>query len=310
MDMREFDRVLLLANPTSGGGRAGRWLGRVAAAFRQAGCCVEPMLTGGAGDARRAARQCDARRPLLIAFGGDGTVNEVLNGADLERATLAVLPAGTGNVLAHELGMAPHPPEAVGQLLRGRVLRLDVGTCNGRRFACMVGAGIDGHIVKAVHERRSRWMSMLHYVPHVLGAALRPTRWGVAVELDGLTLAEGMDQVVLGNTHSYGGPIEMTPAASPVDGRLDLMCFRQQGLSGAAFMVPFGLLGAVHRCPRVLYRRGRRAVLTSERDDVPYQVDGEPAGFLPVEVELHREAVPVLAPAGYRPMSRGLPANA
>lgn len=307
MDMRAFDQVLLIANPAGGGGKAGRWIGRVAAALGQSGCPVQSVLTGRAGEAREAASSCAGESPLVIAFGGDGTMNEVLNGADLAQCTLAVIPAGTGNVLAKELGVSHWPPSAVRQLLGGRAVRLDVGVCNGRRFACMVGAGLDGHVVRAVHERRGRRLTQLHYMPHLLGALLRPSRWEIAVEADGERIAEGMDQVVLGNAHSYGGPIELTPAASPQDGVLDVMCLAQPEPLQMAEMVSYGFLRATPRCPHVLYCRARQAVLSSARAEVPYQLDGEAAGFLPVEVELLRAAARMLVPAGYRARRRGLP---
>ena len=128
-----------------------------------------------------------------------------------------------------------------------------------------------------------------------------------AMLADGERIAEGMDQVVLGNAHSYGGPIELTPAASPQDGVLDVMCLAQPEPLQMAEMVSYGFLRATPRCPHVLYCRARQAVLSSARAEVPYQLDGEAAGFLPVEVELLRAAVRMLVPAGYRARRRGLP---
>jgi diacylglycerol kinase (ATP) len=300
MRMRKFDQLLLIANPAGGGGWAGRWLALVAEALRESGRPVEAVLTRRAGDAREAAAGCAGSRPLVIAFGGDGTVNEVLNGADLDRCTLAVLPAGTGNVLAKEFGMEAWPPSGVRQLLGGRVVRMDVGVCDGRRFACMVGAGVDGHVVRVVHQRRRRWLTQLHYMPHLLGALFLPDCWDIAVDLDGERVAEGMDQVVLGNTHSYGGPIELTPDASPRDGVLDVMCLARPAPIEVPAVVPYGFFRRASWCPHVTYVRARHAILSSPRSDVPYQLDGEAAGFLPVEVELQESAARFLVPAGYR----------
>ncbi|NLW49664.1 MAG: hypothetical protein GXY85_02320 [Candidatus Brocadiaceae bacterium] len=298
--MSEFDRVLLVANPAGGGGRAGRWVRPVAAALRAAGVRLKVVRTRRAGDAREAAERCAGRRALIIAFGGDGTLNEVLNGADLERCALAVLPAGTGNVLAKEVGMHGWPPRAVRQLLQGALVRMDVGVCNGRRFACMVGAGVDGDVVRAVHEHRRRRLTQFHYMPHLIGALMGHARWDIAVELDGRPVVRGMDQVVLGNTHSYGGPVELTPRASALDGQLDAMCLAWPDIIEMPAVVSYGLLRRSAECPHVTYRRARHAVLSSPRDDVPYQLDGEAAGLLPVEVEVMAGAVRFLVPAGCR----------
>lgn len=304
MNPHQFDRVLLIANPHSGGGKAARWLDRVAAALRQAGCAVDQVLTRRAGEGRDAARRYQHDNALVIAFGGDGTVNEVLNGADLERSTLAVIPAGTGNVLGKEIGMSRRPPAAVRQLLDGRVVRLDMGVCNGRRFICVFGAGVDAWVVRKVHERRGRGMTQWHYVPHVMRMLLRPPRWEIAVEVDGRPVACAADQVAVGNTHSYGGPLEMTPAAAPDDGLLDVMCVRRQNLANTINLTVCCFFRSVHLSRQVHYVRGKRVAVSAPGYRVPYQVDGEAAGFLPAEVVLEAGAVRLLVPAAFRPLTR------
>jgi len=297
--MVPFDRMLLVANPTSGGGKAGRWVERVAEAFRQEGCGVEILLTSGAGQAREAAGRCQL--PLIVVFGGDGTFNEVLNGADLERTTLAVVPAGTGNVLAKELGMSQHPLRAVRQLLGGRTVVLDACTCNGRLFSCMFGAGIDAAVVDRVHSRRRGGLTQWHYVPHTVACTLGSSRWRIDVTVDGQPFAQGMSQVALGNTHSYGGPIEMTPAASPADGLLDVMCMRFGGLIDTCRKAAACALRRLHRTRGVLYGHGRRMVVSSDCD-VPYELDGDPGGRLPAEVEVLPASMGLLAPASFQPL--------
>jgi YegS/Rv2252/BmrU family lipid kinase len=304
--VQPFESVLLIANPTSGGGKAGRLLGRVAETLASSGRAVQAVRTQQAGDARQAAAQARAGQ-LIVAFGGDGTVNEVLNGADLERNALAVIPAGTGNVLGKELGMSRRPLRAARQMLDGQEVRFDVGLANGRRFMCVFGAGIDGCVVRLVHERRGGRLTQLHYVPHLVGALLGRARWCIRAEADGRLFADGADQVAAGNTHSYGGPMEMTPAARPDDGLLDVMAFSQRSLLDTLCLVVGGFRRTLHRSPRVLYGRARRVVLTADAQDVPYQVDGEPAGVLPVELTLLPGAARLIVPAGFRPRVRPLP---
>ncbi len=303
MGPRSFDSVLLVVNPRSGGGRAGAWVDRVAGAFRSAGVSVDALVTGKAGDAGGAAAGAPAGA-VIVAFGGDGTVNEALNGADLRRNALAVIPAGTGNVLAKELRMSRRPLEAVGQLLRGRVVPVDVGECNGRRFVCCFGAGIDAQIIKTVHERRGRTLTKLHYVPHVTRALFPPTRWDMTVEVDGRPLGSGMDQVTIGNTHSYGGPLEMTSMAELGSGTLDVMCARLDNLMDVLSLTMTGFLRAMHRFPRTEYGKGTRVRISSSRKAVPYEVDGESAGVLPADITVHPGAARLLVPRRYCPLRR------
>ncbi len=304
--MRGFDKVLLVANPASGLGKARRWLERVARAIRPIGRELEVVVTGDAGDARAAAARLQTRRSLAVAFGGDGTVHELLNGADLTRCALSVIPAGTGNVLAKELGMAGNPLRAVRQLLEGRLVQFDLGVCNGQRFIAVFGAGVDARAVELVHRNRGRTLTQLHYIPHVIRSVLSSGHLRIDVEADGEVLAQDACQVCAGNTYSYGGPIQMTPAAAPNDGLLDVMAFR---LGTVDDFVQLGLstvLRTLHLSGRAAYRRARCVVVRSAGGRVPYELDGEAAGELPATIELQPEAASLLAPRCFCPIQRRL----
>jgi YegS/Rv2252/BmrU family lipid kinase len=294
--------VLLVANPISGGGRAGRLVDDVAEALRELGAAAHVVRTATAGDAKQAAR--DFSGGVIFAFGGDGTFNEVLNGADLERCVLGVIPAGTGNVLAKELGLTGDPICAARRLAGGRIERLDLGTCNGRRFISMVGAGMDASIVKAVHDCRRGKLTQFHYVPALVRRTVFPPEWAISVEVDGEGFLGDAGAVCVGNTHSYGGPLELTPAASPTDGLLDVMAMPLRGAGDLIGPGVASLLRSVHLCRSVRYGRGSRVRLTSVRDDVPWQADGDSGGLLPVEIQVEPGRVPMLVPGTFRPSTR------
>ncbi|MFO8007370.1 MAG: diacylglycerol kinase family lipid kinase [Candidatus Brocadiia bacterium] len=305
--MRQFDRLLIVANPTSGRGLAGRRAERVAETLRHVAREMKVVVTRGAGHARESVASLDAGRNLAVAFGGDGTFNELLNGAELDHCTLAVIPAGTGNVLAKELGMSRRPAVAARQLLRARPLTLDMGLCNGRRFICMFGAGLDAQIVRLIHEARGNTLTQLNYVPYVIRSVLDMPEFRIATDLDGRPFASGAVQVSVGNTHSYGGPMEMTPAASPHDGLLDAMSLRLRSLLDVPRLTACGLLRALHLCRHARYGRGRELVVRSEAGEVPYELDGEAAGMLPARISMRPAAVRVLAAPGYGHLQRHPP---
>jgi YegS/Rv2252/BmrU family lipid kinase len=297
-----FDHVIVIANPTSGSGRAANRLRAVVCGLQALGAPVDSVVTQAPGDARDAAQKASGDAPLLVAFGGDGTFNEVLNGAPLERAVLGLVPAGTGNVLAKELGLSLKPHRAAAQLVEGDTVRYDIGECNARLFACMFGAGFDARVVQLVDEGRGNSMSKLRYVPYVAKALWHMPRWDIRVEVDGQTLATGMRQVIVANTRSYGGPVQMAPAAGPNDGCLDAAALPMRGAIGCAGAACQALLRRVHKAGSAAYGRGSEFTVTADADDVPVQIDGEPAGSLPASITVHPGAARLLAPAGYSPV--------
>jgi YegS/Rv2252/BmrU family lipid kinase len=265
------------------------------------GAPVESTVTDAPGDARNAAAEVPGEKPLLVAFGGDGTFNEVLNGADLDRAVLGLIPAGTGNVLAKELGTSLKPRRAARQLVEGRTVRYDVGECNGQLFACMFGAGFDARVVHMVAEGRGARMTKLRYVPYVTRALWGLPRWGIRVQVDGRILGQDARQVIVANTRSYGGPVQIASAAGPRDGQLDAAALPLQGLLGMAGAACQALLRRVHKAGGASYGRGTEFTVTARAPDVPVQIDGEPAGTLPAQIALRPEALRLLAPQDYNP---------
>jgi len=294
-----FGDVLLVGNPISGRGKVARHLDAVAEWVRGLGLNVRVLRTGGPGDAREAAREFSGH--IILVFGGDGTFNEVLNGADLDACVLGIIPAGTGNVLAKELGVPRHAPSAVRALGEGETRAFDLAVCNGRRFISVVGAGIDAHVVNLVHEARAGRLTHLHYLPPLLQLALRPVHWGVRVEVDGACLCEDADLVCVGNTHSYGGPIEMTPMAVPTDGLLDVVACRIRGMGDMIGPALGAILRSLHGLPSARYGRGRKVRLERGAREVPWQVDGDAGGWLPAQISCVPARVRIIVPRGSRP---------
>ena len=307
VDRPDWGPVLLVANPISGIGRVGSRLQEVTDTLRKLDLELSVVRTEGPGDAERAARDFGARGGVILAFGGDGTLNEVLNGADLESCTLGLIPAGAGNVLAKELGLSWNPLQALEQILRGKLARLDIGVCNGRRFACVFGAGFDGAIVEAVAQRRRGTMTHLRYVPPLVYASLVPRQWDMTVRADGRLLVEHANVVVVGNTHSYGGPMELTPCASAHDGLLDIVAVRVDGPGDMAELAPAIVMRKAHLPRKVWYSRGMQVSVTSSVEQVPCQLDGDMAGRLPAQVSCQPGAAQILVPASFRRRQTGLP---
>ncbi len=295
---QRWRELMLIANPISGKGKGGRYVEAVAEVLRQKAASIHVVRTTGKGDAQEAA--ADFPGEAIVVLGGDGTINESINGADLERCVIGVVPAGAGNVLGNELRMSKHPLEAARMILDGRVARFDLGVCNGRRFACMCGVGLDAHVVDMVHRKRRGRMTQLRYMPHLLREALLPHRWNIRVDVDGREMVSGADMVCVGNTRAYGGPVSLTPLASPVDGLFDVLAARMAAPGGAALQSLAALLRSSHACATALYYRGSRVTITSRRTDVPWQVDGEFRGHLPAEIHIEPGRFRLIVPRAFR----------
>ena len=291
-------RVLLVGNPVSGSGAAEAWLQPIANKLRSRGASVELLRTGGPGEAREAAARCAGDADIILVMGGDGTVREVLNGAEPGQCCVGVLPTGAGNVLAGELGLSGRPDSDLERLLAGRVVNFDLGVCNGERFAAVFGAGIDAEVVRRVEQKRERHMSQLGYVPPLLRLTANLPEWNLRVSLDNGEPVDGGNVVVAGNTANYGGPVRFTPLADPRDGLFDVALTRLNSLfdlPAAALAMP---LRRAHALGRMRYVRARSLTVTSTAP-VPYQLDGDFAGWLPARVRCLPGAGRLLAPPGF-----------
>jgi YegS/Rv2252/BmrU family lipid kinase len=205
----------LIINPAAGG-YSERKLRETASAFEAAGFSPEVLITQGAGDAVSFARRiCREREePLIIIGGGDGTINEVLNGVEPGQATLAVLPLGTANVLARELGIRS-AEDAIARIIRKAARPLTVGLLETgssmRRFLLMAGIGIDGAIVAGVRDGEKRHLGKWAY----LLAALRQMRdWDrkrLKATVDGKQIE--CHSIVVCNAARYGGDFLLAPGA-------------------------------------------------------------------------------------------------
>jgi diacylglycerol kinase (ATP) len=169
------------------------------------------------------AEECD----LLVVFGGDGTVHEVVNGLpigpDVEGPTVAVLPGGTGNDLARGLGLPPDPVAAARVLADCRPHRLDLLDCGERRAANGLNAGFAVAATQGLSRRAKRWLGPLAYVLGGVMAGVDPPTWQARVEVDGEVIEGETLAVVVGNGGSFGGGRWLLPGADLSDGLLDVL---------------------------------------------------------------------------------------
>lgn len=277
-------RALVVVNPIAGPGAAQRRLPRLEAGLRERGLALTVVATRAAGGARAATRELAPDHDLVVVVGGDGTLNEVINGLEAD-VSVALFPVGTGNVVAKELRL----PRRIGPFCRmlgaGRERALDVGSAGGRRFLAFVGAGFDAAVARRMAERRAGGTRMADYAGLIVRTLADYDFPRITVAVDGAEPVASGGFALVSNVRSYGGPFVLTPRARCDDGQLDVCVLPRAGRAryvwttlGLLAHLPPALMGA-----RQL--RGQRVRLEAD-DQVPYQVDGDPAGTLPVEVRV------------------------
>lgn len=292
-------RVTVIHNPASGW-RNGWRLRRFVETAVARGLCVVVRTTGRAGDAEAMAATvaADDATDVLVVAGGDGTINEVINGlaGAASPPPLAILPLGTANVLAIEIGGSGTAHRLVEDIVRGATnVRMCVAEANGRRFALMAGAGFDAHVVAAVDPRLKRLAGKAAYVFAFAKTLLRFGRRRYRVTVDGT--AHEAASVVIANGHYYGGRFTCAPEARLATPELHVCLFLRGGWWSALRYGIALLVGILHRRADVRIVRGRHVRVEAAGCE-PVQCDGDVATALPLEVRTTGETVQLIAPAG------------
>jgi len=292
----------VIFNPTAKGDKARRFREHL---DQYAGQCTLKLTTA-AGDAHRLAVAAVREGfDCIIAAGGDGTVNEVLNGlaeapGGLAQARLAVIPLGTVNVFARELAIPFKLQAAWGIIFRGKEKRVDLpwaepssGAGTPRRyFAQLAGAGLDAMAIERVRWDLKKKFGPLAYVWAGLGA-LRAVQTPITARGD--QASETGELILIGNGSLYGGNYRLFPAADLVDGLLDVVVFPKVNWSVLARCGPALLLRG--GLPRGLVKAFQtRTLELTAAAETPYELDGELAGKLPVRMGLEPRALRVVVP--------------
>lgn len=295
----------IVYNPTAGPRDVHGRLDRLCAFFSDHGWSVELLTTEKPGDAVSMARRAasDGLDAVLIA-GGDGTVNEAVNGLVGSETALGVLPVGTGNLWAKQLCVPtytlPNPlrlREAARGLLRASVRRIDVGEVNGHAFLCWASAGFDAQVTTEM-EPRDRVTKRLGALPYLVAAFL------VAQDFRGVETSVRLDDdevhgrallVVVHNIQQYGGLVEVAPRAKLDDGFLDVLVFEGLGFGYVLRHLLRVLSQRYLDDPNIVHRQAQRIEIQCE-EPLPVQVDGDPLGTTPVAVRVIPRALRILAP--------------
>jgi diacylglycerol kinase (ATP) len=289
---------VIVYNPNAGRGVSLHAVEQAADLLRGSGWTVHVVATSGPGDATEIARQAVADgAESVLAAGGDGTINEVIQALAGTQTALGYLPFGTVNVWARELGLPLVPQHASQALAGGRIETIDLGRANDRYFLLMAGLGFDAEVVRRAEglERFKYRAGILPYVAAGMSAAVLYRGFDVELRYDGIIKRVEALMVVIGNTRLYGGRYYFTPRAVANDGWLDVCIVKGKGpLRLARQSLPLLVFGSVAYSD-VEAIRVRDLTIRSDTP-VPYQLDGELAGTTPLHIQVVPRALRVIVP--------------
>ncbi|TAH52320.1 MAG: diacylglycerol kinase family lipid kinase [Chloroflexota bacterium] len=296
-------RAVIIHNPSSGMTTHRAALDAALNCLRELGWQVNARETEARGDATRLGRQAaEQGYDAAFAMGGDGTLNEVLNGVLNSETAVGVLPLGTANVWALEMGLPLDNLARAAQLQAEATPRaIDVGIAKGegfgpRAFLLSCGAGLDAAVISQVENDRDKKRRFGKLFFLALGAreALQYRGRRVRVKVDGITYYRRVLLALTSNTQLYGAMVRLPPAARVDDGLLDVTLLHGDNALHAAWH--FARLGAgfFEQQPDIEHYRGRAIEIRG--DKLPVHVDAEPVGTTPVQIRVKPRALRVLVP--------------
>lgn len=284
-------RVVILANPLAGTHTQPYPLTDLVSGLRSRG--LEPTLCWDREALPERLREINGGVRCIIAAGGDGTIQEVVNRAP--GSPVSILPLGNENLLARYFHFQASGDRLAEVIARPQVRQLDLGNANGRYFSLMASAGFDAHVVHGVHRSRLGHINKLSYVGPLLRAVQDYSFPIIDVQIpeSGESLHGAM--VFVFNVPEYGLRIPLAPMARADDGWLDLLVFEKPGVTALGRYLDLVIRGKHLATKGVHHRRIKRVLLSSARP-APLQIDGDPAGFLPAAVEVAPGSLELLTP--------------
>ena len=288
--------IAFIINPISGGIRpeAARERAELAASILDRhGNPAEVFITERAGHGKELAKAAVARgADLVMAWGGDGTINEVASALVFSDIPLGIVPAGSGNGLARQLGIGRHPADAIRQALGARPRQIDVGELADRLFVNVAGIGFDAHVAWRFNEAGTRRRGLVTYASISSRALVsyRPSTYRIRIGDEDCPPVRAV-LVTIANSAEFGNGAIIAPGAQVDDGELDLVVMEEHSRLNTIAQLPRLFQGTVHHAKGCTMRRVTRATIECDQP-MQFHVDGEPVqGGTSLRVRIHPGAL-------------------
>ncbi len=238
---------------------------------------------------------------MAVVVGGDGTVREVAHGLEGSDKPLLIVPSGTENLLANELGFDERLKTVIKAFEAGYIKPLDLGRTNGRCFTSIVGFGFDGRVVERVSRQRSGHIDYFDYFWPIWRTFWDYEFGSMKVEVDTEEIFDGRGLVFVGNISRYALGLKILANADFSDGLLDVCIYK---CACRTHLVKHSLMTVLKEhthCRDVIYRQGSKITVSPNSANIRTEIDGDPGPALPVKIEVIPHAVNCVVPEGARP---------
>ncbi|MBP2079715.1 diacylglycerol kinase [Oceanobacillus polygoni] len=301
-------KARIIYNPTSGREAIKRALPTILEKFEVAGFETSTHATTGENDAIEAAKSAVERGyDLIVAAGGDGTINEVINGiAGLDkRPKLGIIPAGTTNDFARALRIPRDIFKAVDVILSDKSMPLDIGKVNEHYFMNIAGGG---KLTELTYDVPSKLKTMLGQMAYYIKGiemlpSLKPIK--VKIEYDDKVLEDDIMLFLVSNTNSVGGFEKLAPSAKMNDGYFDLLILRKTNLAEFIHIASLALRGAHLDSKNIIYAQAKHVKISVD-EKMQLNIDGEYGGLLPGEFINLQEHIEFCVPEEFIDMQEDL----
>lgn len=297
----QMKRARIIYNPTSGREMFKKNLPEVLAKFESAGYETSCHATTCAGDATKAAKAAVEREfDIVVAVGGDGTLNEVVAGISQyeKRPKLGLIPMGTTNDFARAMHIPRKIEDAVDIILNGETMPVDVGILNDERYFINIAAG--GRITELTYEVSSKMKTILgQFAYYIKGVEMMPSSMkatNMRIEYDDEVFEGDTMMFLCGLTNSVGGFEKLAPDASLNDGLFTLIILKKCNIADFVRLATLALRGEHLNDQNVIYKKASRVKVTSE-DAVHINLDGEYGGDVPAVFKNLKGHVEIFASA-------------
>jgi YegS/Rv2252/BmrU family lipid kinase len=238
---------------------------------------------------------------LVVAVGGDGTVREVAHGLEGSDKPLLIVPAGTENLLANELGFDEKLETVIATFEQQHIRPLDLGCANDKCFTSVVGFGFDGRVVRRVSRRRQGHIDYFDYFWPIWRSFWEYKFEAMKVEVDGEEIFNGRCLVFVGNISRYAIGLDILRRADFSDGLLDVCIYKCASKPHLVKHSAMTILKQHVYGRDVIYRQGKNVTVTSDSADIDTEMDGDPGPPLPVQIKVIPQAVNVMVRQGAKP---------
>jgi diacylglycerol kinase (ATP) len=286
-------KAILIVNP-----KAGRRLflnlnlPQVVKLLQRGGVSFRTFYTRYSGHAARLVQRFREEIDCVLVFGGDGTIREAVKGMGERPLPIGIIPFGTVNVLALDLGISLNPIIATTSILAGHTRRIDVGYVNSEPFLLMVSTGLDAMAVHSVDLRFKRYLGQMAYVLGMIWSALTDKVRRIQISVEGQNITDRGYLAIVSNSRYYAGPFTIDQEVRIDDGLLNVILFKKSGILDT-FRLLLNVLANRHRMmPDVSFYSGK-AFQIRARGRIKIQMDGDKAPSPPARIHLRERFLPV-----------------